>query len=111
MKANKKIALIGAGQIGGTMALVLTEQQMGDVVIFDIVEGMPQGKALDLMNARSIIHSSTSIVGTNSYEDIDGYELDFERTETGDPFVLLPYYPNSLITFLKQLKRQLKEEL
>ncbi len=75
MKANKKIALIGAGQIGGTMALVLTEHQMGDIVLFDVVEGVPQGKALDLMNGRSIIHSSTSIVGTNSFEDIDGADV------------------------------------
>ncbi|MDR2583903.1 MAG: hypothetical protein LBC75_10520, partial [Fibromonadaceae bacterium] len=47
--AKKKIALVGAGQIGGTMALVLAQKQLGDVVLVDVVEGVPQGKALDIM--------------------------------------------------------------
>ncbi|MCB1175330.1 MAG: malate dehydrogenase, partial [Leptospiraceae bacterium] len=47
--ARKKIALIGAGQIGGTMALLTAQKELGDVVLFDIVEGVPQGKALDLL--------------------------------------------------------------
>lgn len=68
--ARKKIALIGAGNIGGTLAHLALIRQLGDVVLFDVVEGMPQGKALDLMEAGPIEPFDGSIVGTNSYDDI-----------------------------------------
>ena len=58
--ARKKIALVGAGQIGGTMALVAAQKNLGDVVLIDIpmTQGMPKGKALDIMEGRSVINSS-----------------------------------------------------
>ncbi|MET0439549.1 MAG: malate dehydrogenase, partial [Devosia sp.] len=46
--ARKKIALIGSGQIGGTLALLAAQKELGDVVLFDVVDGVPQGKALDI---------------------------------------------------------------
>ena len=49
--ARKKIALIGAGNIGGTLAHLAAPKELGDIVLFDVVEGVPQGKALDLANA------------------------------------------------------------
>ena len=52
--ARRKIALIGGGQIGGTLALLAAQREMGDVVVYDIVEGMPQGKALDIMELRPV---------------------------------------------------------
>ncbi len=52
--ARSKIALIGAGQIGGTLALLAAQKELGDVVLFDVVEGMPAGKALDLVEATPI---------------------------------------------------------
>ena len=52
--ARTKIALIGAGQIGGTLALLAALKELGDIVLFDIAEGMPQGKALDLVEASPI---------------------------------------------------------
>jgi len=68
--AKKKIALVGAGQIGGTMALVLAQKQLGNVVLIDVVEGVPQGKALDIMEGRFSIHTSANLSGSNNYEDL-----------------------------------------
>ncbi|MCB0325186.1 MAG: malate dehydrogenase, partial [Bdellovibrionales bacterium] len=67
---RKKIALIGAGNIGGSLALLALAKELGDVVLFDVVEDMPQGKALDLSHAIPVLGSSARITGTNSYADI-----------------------------------------
>ncbi|MBW7857913.1 MAG: malate dehydrogenase [Leptonema sp. (in: Bacteria)] len=72
---RKKIALIGAGQIGGTMALLAAQKELGDIVLFDIVEGVPQGKGLDIMEATPVEGCSSTITGTNSYEDIRGADI------------------------------------
>jgi malate dehydrogenase len=68
--ARKKLAMIGAGMIGGTLAHLAALKQLGDVALFDVVEGMPQGKALDLLESGPIEGFDVKIVGTNSYEDI-----------------------------------------
>ncbi|HYD47104.1 MAG TPA: malate dehydrogenase [Terriglobales bacterium] len=73
--ARKKIALIGAGMIGGTLAHLTVLKRLGDVVLFDVVEGLPQGKALDLLEAGPIEGFDASIVGTNSYEEIEGADV------------------------------------
>src|SRR5580698_339935 len=73
--ARKKIALIGAGQIGGTLALLIGMKQLGDVVLFDIVEGVPQGKALDIVQGSSIEDYDASIIGTNDYAAIYGADV------------------------------------
>jgi len=73
--AKKKIALVGAGQIGGTMALVLAQKQLGDVVLVDVVEGVPQGKALDIMEGRLSIGTSAVLTGTNNYDDLAGSDV------------------------------------
>ena len=73
--ARKKIALIGAGNIGGTLAHLCVLKGLGDVVLFDVIEGMPQGKALDMLEAGPIEGYDASIVGTNSYEDIAGADV------------------------------------
>jgi len=65
--ARKKIALIGAGNIGGTLAHLALIRNLGDVVLFDVVEGMPQGKALDLFEGGPIEGFDASVKGTNSY--------------------------------------------
>ncbi len=67
---RKKIALIGAGQIGGTMALLAGQKELGDVVLIDVQEGVPQGKALDLFQAGSIEHFNSHITGSNSFSDM-----------------------------------------
>lgn len=72
---RKKIALIGAGQIGGTMALLAAQKELGDVVLFDIVEGVPQGKGLDVMETTPVEGCNSTIIGTNSYEDIRGADI------------------------------------
>lgn len=69
---RQMIALIGAGQIGGTLALMAAQKELGDIVLFDIVEGMPQGKALDIMEARPIMGSDVTLIGTNEYRDVAG---------------------------------------
>ncbi len=72
---RKKIALVGAGQIGGTMAHLIAGRELGDVVLVDIVEGMPQGKALDITEATPIMKSDCSITGTNDYKDMEGADV------------------------------------
>jgi malate dehydrogenase len=73
--ARKKIALIGAGMIGGTLAHLLMEKQLGDVVLFDIAEGMPQGKALDILQMTDVENSDVRLKGTNDYADIKGADV------------------------------------
>ncbi len=72
---RKKISLIGAGNIGGELAQRLMEKELGDVVLFDVVEGLPQGKALDLLEARPVEGSDSFLSGTQSYEDIQGSDV------------------------------------
>lgn len=68
--ARNKISLIGGGQIGGTLAHLAGLKEMGDIVIFDIAEGLPQGKALDLAQAASVEGFDAVLKGANDYEDI-----------------------------------------
>src|SRR4030081_1487024 len=70
--ARPKIALIGAGQIGGTLAHLVGLKELGDVVLFDIAEGVPQGKALDFIQSSPVDGFDSRMVGTNSYEAIEG---------------------------------------
>src|SRR5262245_2343207 len=70
--ARPKIALIGAGQIGGTLAHLVGLKQLGDVVLFDIAEGIPQGKALDLVAYSPVEGFHAALVGSNSDDAIDG---------------------------------------
>ncbi len=72
---RKKIALIGAGNIGGTLALLAAQKELGDVVLFDVVEGVPQGKALDLSQVGPIAGFDAKITGTNDYADIAGADV------------------------------------
>lgn len=73
--ARKKIALIGAGNIGGTMAHLSALKHLGDVVLFDVIDGLPQGKALDLVQSGPIENFDIQIIGTNKYEDIAGADV------------------------------------
>jgi malate dehydrogenase len=73
--ARPKIALIGAGMIGGTLAHIAAREALGDVILFDIVEGAPQGKALDLAEATPVFESSVSLKGANAYADIAGADV------------------------------------
>ena len=73
--ARKKIALIGGGNIGGTLAHLVALKELGDVVLFDIVEGLPQGKALDLAQSMPVEVLSVGLKGTNSYADIAGADV------------------------------------
>jgi len=73
--ARKKIALIGGGQIGGVLAQLCALRELGDVVLFDIVEGLPQGKMLDIAEVGSVDRFDACLKGTNSYEDIKGSDV------------------------------------
>ena len=73
--ARRKIALIGAGQIGGNLALLAAQKELGDVVLFDVVEGVPQGKALDIMQSRAVDGYDVRIVGTNKYDEVAGADV------------------------------------
>ena len=73
--ARNKIALIGGGQIGGTLAHLASLKELGDIVIFDIVDGIPQGKALDLLQSSPVSHFDASLKGTKSYAAIKGADV------------------------------------
>jgi malate dehydrogenase len=73
--ARKKIALIGGGMIGGTLAHLAGLKELGDIVIFDIAEGLPQGKALDLSQSSGVEGFDAKLSGTNSYEAIAGADV------------------------------------
>ncbi len=73
--ARKKISLIGGGQIGGVLAQLCALRELGDVVLFDIVEGLPQGKMLDIAEVGPVDRYDVNLKGTNSYEDIKGSDV------------------------------------
>ena len=70
-----KLAMIGSGQIGGNLALFAAQKQLGDVVLFDIVDGMPQGKALDMLHMSPVQDFDAKITGTSNYEDVAGADV------------------------------------
>src|ERR1700744_3951803 len=73
--ARAKIALIGAGMIGVTLAHIAAREELGDVVLFDIAEGVPQGKALDIAEATSVFGKDVALKGANDYEGIAGADV------------------------------------
>jgi malate dehydrogenase len=73
--ARPKIALIGAGQIGGTLALLAGLKELGDIVLFDVAEGVPNGKALDISQAAPILGFDAELAGTSAYEAIKGADV------------------------------------
>ena len=66
---RKKITLIGAGQIGGTLAHIIALKELGDVVLFDVAEGLAKGKALDIAQSSPVNHFNIDLIGTDKYED------------------------------------------
>lgn len=73
--ARKKIALIGSGMIGGTLAHLAAMKELGDIVLFDVAEGLPQGKALDIAQSGPVEGFDAAMSGANSYEDIAGADV------------------------------------
>ncbi len=73
--SRKKIALIGGGQIGGVLAQLIAQKELADVILFDIVEDMPQGKTLDIAESSRIDGFDVQLKGTNDYKDIAGSDL------------------------------------
>src|SRR3989338_2003952 len=73
--SRRKIALIGSGNIGGTLALLVTQRKLGDVVLFDVFSGMAKGKSLDLNQMASLMKNDTRLAGTDAYADIAGADL------------------------------------
>jgi len=72
---RKKIALIGGGQIGGVLAQLIALKRLGDIVMYDIVEDLPQGKTLDIGEAARVDGFDVNIIGTNDYKDIENSDL------------------------------------
>ncbi len=73
--ARKKIALIGSGMIGGTLAHLAAQKELGDIVLFDIIDGIPQGKALDLSQAGPVEGFDVNLKGSSNYKDIKGADV------------------------------------
>ena len=84
MSTRPKISIIGAGNVGATTAYWIASKELGDVVLLDIIDGMPQGKSLDLLEAAPVEGFDVNIKGTNNYEDtkdpndftVQKYEID-----------------------------------
>lgn len=72
---RKKISLIGGGNIGGVLAQLVVQKELGDVVLFDVVEGLPQGKCLDMWEATPVMGCDVKLKGANSYADIKGSDV------------------------------------
>ncbi len=72
---KKKISLIGAGQIGGTLAHLISIKELADVVLFDVVEGIAKGKALDISQSTAVDGYNINIIGTNDYKDINNSDV------------------------------------
>src|SRR5688500_8258729 len=73
--ARRKIALIGAGMIGGTLAHLAAMRELGDIVLFDIAEGIPEGKALDISQAGPVDGFDATLKGSSDYADIAGADV------------------------------------
>jgi malate dehydrogenase len=73
--ARAKIALIGSGMIGGTLAHIAAREELGDVILFDVVEGVPQGKALDIAEASPVFGKDSALKGANDYGGIAGADV------------------------------------
>src|SRR3978361_173603 len=73
--ARNKIALVGAGQIGGTLAHLIGLKHLGDVVMFDVAEGIPQGKSLDIAQSSPVNKFDSRMTGANSSEAIEGADV------------------------------------
>jgi malate dehydrogenase len=72
---KSKVSIVGAGMVGSTVAQRLAEMEICDIILVDIVEGMPQGKALDLLEASPLVGYDVDIVGTNEYETIEDSDI------------------------------------
>ena len=72
---NKKIALIGSGNIGGTLAMLLLQKEYKEIVLFDMKAGVAKGKALDLAQAGALMHSSSYIWGADNYAALEGADI------------------------------------
>src|ERR671935_537203 len=72
---RKKITVVGGGNVGATTAQRIAERDYADIVLVDIVEGMPQGKALDLNQSGPVVGYEPNIVGTNTYDETSGSEI------------------------------------
>lgn len=75
MSYKKKIAMIGAGQIGGSLAMLCGIRKLGDVVLYDIAEGMPEGKSLDMLHGGPSLDCDINVLGTNNIADIEGADV------------------------------------
>jgi malate dehydrogenase len=73
--SHPKVTIVGAGQVGATAAFALAERNVADVTLIDVAEGLPQGKALDMMHARSVLHFGPRVAGTNDYADTAGSDV------------------------------------
>jgi malate dehydrogenase len=73
--ARRKLAMIGSGMIGGTLAHIAAQKELGDVVLFDIVEGIPEGKALDIAESSPVDGYDSALKGTQDYTDIAGADV------------------------------------
>ena len=82
---KKKISLIGSGQIGGTLAHLIALKELGDIVLFDVAEGIAKGKALDIAQSSSVEGFSVDIKGTSNYKDTKDSCLLYTSPSPRDP--------------------------
>ena len=70
-----KLGIVGAGNVGATAALFAAQKELGDIVLLDVVDGIPQGKGLDMMEAAPVLGYDSKIIGTNDFSDLEGADL------------------------------------
>src|SRR5712691_13262131 len=75
MSERRKVTVVGAGNVGATCAQVLAQRDYADVVLVDIKEGLPQGKALDIDQAGAVLGYEPSVAGSNGYEETEGSDV------------------------------------
>jgi len=73
--SHPKVTIVGAGQVGATAAFTLAVRNVTDVTLIDLAEGLPQGKALDMMHSRSVLRFEPRVSGTNDYADTAGSDI------------------------------------
>src|SRR5258706_5753474 len=72
---RNKVTVVGSGNVGASVALRIADRELADVVMIDILEGIPQGKGLDMLESGPIMHSDVQVSGTNDYKDTAGSDL------------------------------------
>ena len=109
---RKKVTVVGSGNVGATLAQRLVDRELADVVMIDILEGIPQGKALDMLEAGPVEGYDCNVIGTNDYKDTAGSDIvvitagitDSDPASLGvDQVIVKPFHVRDLLNVIRKL--------